>query len=128
MLCSLVQFGPQGLDLPGADCGLQRAVEAAVVQRVQLQLPAEDAEGLQSPLTGGRLHEVLKEHAGLSHALVFRLAHRRRRESASFALRLSSSSSSASVFRAHFVAVSAGRLCGCHARQVLKEANGGRSS
>lgn len=75
VLCSFVQFGPQGFDLPGADCSLQGAVEVAVVQRIQLQLPAEDAEGLQSPFTGGRLDKVLKEHAGLRHALVLRLTH-----------------------------------------------------
>lgn len=75
VLGPLVQLGPQSLDLPGADCGLQRAVEAAVVQGVQLQLPAQDAEGLQGALAGGRLHKVLKEHAGLRHALVLRLAH-----------------------------------------------------
>lgn len=46
MLCSLVQFGPQGLDLPGADCSLEGTVEVGIVQRIQLQLPAEDAEGL----------------------------------------------------------------------------------
>lgn len=75
MLCPLVQFGPQSLDLPGADGDLQRAVEVLVVQRVQLELPAEDAEGLQRPFTGGRLDKVLKELTGLSRAFVLRLTH-----------------------------------------------------
>lgn len=83
MLCSFVQFGPQGLDLPGADCSLQGAVEVAVVQRIQLQLPAEDAEGLQSAFTGGGLDKVLEEHAGLSHALVLGFTHLLRWETVS---------------------------------------------
>lgn len=75
MLCSFVQFGPERFDLPCVDCGLQGAVEAAVVQRIQLQLSAEDAEGLESPFASGSLHEVLEEHAGLAQVLVLPLAH-----------------------------------------------------
>lgn len=75
MLCSFVQFGPERFDLPCVDCGLQGAVEAAVVQRVQVQLPAEDAEGLKSPFASGSLYEVLEEHAGLAQVLVLPLAH-----------------------------------------------------
>lgn len=75
LLCSFVQFGPQGFDLPCADCSLQRAVEAAVVQRIQLQLSAKDAERLQSPFASGSLYEVLEKHAGLPQVLILRLAH-----------------------------------------------------
>lgn len=75
LLGPFVQFGPQGFDLPGADCSLQGAVEVAAVQRVQLQLSAQDAEGLQSPFAGGCLDKVLKELAGPSRALILRLTH-----------------------------------------------------
>lgn len=75
VLRPFVQFGPQSLDLPGADGGLERAVEAAIVQRVQLQLPAQDAEGLQRPFAGGRVDKVLKELAGLRCAFILRLTH-----------------------------------------------------
>lgn len=75
VLCPFVQFGPQSFDLPGGDCSLQWAVEVAVVQRIQFQLPAQDAEGLQSPFTGGCLDKVLKEDAGLCHTFILCLTH-----------------------------------------------------
>lgn len=46
-----------------------------MVQRVQFQLSAEDAEGLKSPFASGSLYEVLEEHAGLAQVLVLPLAH-----------------------------------------------------
>ena len=71
----LVEFGPQAFDLPGADGCLQTAVEMCVVQRVQIHLPAEDAERLQRPLAGGRLDKRLKQLAGLHRAFILRLSH-----------------------------------------------------
>lgn len=75
LLCSFVQFAPQGFDLPCADCSLQGAVEAAVIQRIKLQLSAEDAKRLKSPFASGSLHKVLEKHAGLPQVLILRLAH-----------------------------------------------------
>lgn len=75
LLSPFVQFCPQSLDLPGTDGSLQGAVEVAVVQRIQLQLPAKDAEGLQGSFTCGCLDKVLKQLAGLGRALVLRLTH-----------------------------------------------------
>lgn len=71
----LIQLAPQRFGLPGGDFGFQTAVEGAAVGRVQVQLPAEDAEGLEGALTCGGLDEVLKQ---LPHVvlLLLRLAHR----------------------------------------------------
>lgn len=71
----LVQLGPQRFGFPGGDFGLQTAVEGAAVGRVKVQLPAEDAEGLEGALTCGGLDEVLEK---LAHVvlLLLRLAHR----------------------------------------------------
>lgn len=75
MACSLVQFPPEAFGLPVGDGSFQAAVEASVVGGVQLQLPTEDAEGLQGAFTGSGLHEVLKQLAGLRRTLVLRLPH-----------------------------------------------------
>lgn len=75
VLCPLVQFGPQSLDLPWADGGLQRAVEVGVVQRVQLQLPAQNTESLECAFAGSCLDKCLKEPTGLCHALIFSFTH-----------------------------------------------------
>lgn len=72
---SLVQFPPEAFGLPVGDGSFQAAVEVPVVQEVQLQLPAEDAEGLQGAFTGSGLHKVLKELAGLRRTLVLSLPH-----------------------------------------------------
>lgn len=71
----LIQLAPQRFGFPGGDFGLQTAVEGAAVGRVQVQLPAEDAEGLEGALTCGGLDEVLKQ---LPHVvlLLLRRAHR----------------------------------------------------
>lgn len=70
----LIQLGPQRFGFPGGDLGLQAAVEGAAVGRVQVQLPAEDAEGLQGALARRGMDEVLEE---LPHVvlLVLRLTH-----------------------------------------------------
>lgn len=83
LLCPFVQFSPQGFDFPGADRCLQRAIEVAVVQRIQLELSAENTESLQSPFAGGGLDKVLKKLAGLSRALILRLTHLHRWKSES---------------------------------------------
>lgn len=70
----LVQLAPQRFGFPGGDFGLQTAVEGAAVGRVQVQLPAEEAEGLEGALTRGGLDEVLEQ---LPHVvpLLLHLAH-----------------------------------------------------
>ncbi len=75
MACSLVQFSPETFGLPVGDGSFQAAVEASVVGGVQLQLPAEDAEGLHGAFTGSGLHEVLKQLAGLRRTFVLHLPH-----------------------------------------------------
>lgn len=71
----LIQLAPQRFGFPGGDFGLQTAVEGAAVVRVKVQLPAEDAEGLEGALTCRGLDEVLEQ---LPHIvlLLLRLAHR----------------------------------------------------
>lgn len=70
----LIQLAPQRFGFPGGDFGLQTAVEGAAVGRVQVQLPAEEAEGLEGALTCGGLEEVLEQ---LPHVvpLLLHLAH-----------------------------------------------------
>lgn len=70
----LIQLAPQRFGFPGGDFGLQTAVEGAAVGRVQVQLPTEEAEGLQGALTCGGLDEVLEQ---LPHVvpLLLHLAH-----------------------------------------------------
>lgn len=57
----LIQLAPQRVGFPGGDFGLQTAVEGAAVGRVKVQLPTEDAEGLEGALTCRGLDEVLKQ-------------------------------------------------------------------
>lgn len=75
----LVQLTPQSFGLPVGDPLLQAAVEGAAVGRVQVQLCAEDVEGLEGFLAGRGLDEVLKEFPhivslllNLSHLLLLR--------------------------------------------------------
>lgn len=70
----LVQLTPQSFSLPGGDSLLQTAVEGAAVGRVQVQLSAEDVEGLEGLLAGRGLDKVLEE---LPHIvpLLLRLSH-----------------------------------------------------
>lgn len=70
----LVQLTPQSFSLPGGDTLLQTAVESAAVGRVQVQLSAEDVEGLEGLLAGRGLDKVLEE---LPHIvpLLLRLSH-----------------------------------------------------
>lgn len=57
----LVQFSPQCFGLPGGDPCLQAAVEGVVVCRVQVQLSAQETEGLEASFAGGGLDKVLKQ-------------------------------------------------------------------
>lgn len=70
----LIQLAPQRFGFPGVDFGLQTAVEGAAIGGVQVQLPAQEAEGLEGALTRGGLDEVLEQ---LPHIvpLVLHLAH-----------------------------------------------------
>lgn len=70
----LIQLAPQRFGFPGGDSGLQTAVEGAAVGRVQVQLPTEEAEGLEGALACGGLDEVLEQ---LPHVvpLLLHLAH-----------------------------------------------------
>lgn len=75
MVGSFIQLGPQCFGLPGGDCCFQTAVEASVISRVKLQLPAQQAESLESAFTRGSLNKVLEELAGLRAPLVLCFTH-----------------------------------------------------
>lgn len=69
-----VQLTPQSFRLPGGDPLFQTVVESAAVGRVQVQLSAEDVEGLEGFLAGRRLDKVLKEFPHIV-PLLLRLSH-----------------------------------------------------
>lgn len=70
----LVQLTPQSFRLPGGDPLFQTVVESAAVGRVQVQLSAEDVEGLEGFLAGRRLDKVLKKFPHIV-PLLLRLSH-----------------------------------------------------